>query len=478
MARYPVRILSALCLILCLAAPAHAEVIVVGGDRGSWDDVLFMDLLRGTPVVLFEDFGAAGATDDTLTAVLQQASTFVLIDGGMADLPILWSGRFALDPKGGSFEIRQPGTYDIVYQEGPKKDDAYLIIERSGKEIANTERTQHPEKSPRRFTGRQSVLLDRGLYFAECRVPPGSSFVLVNTRERSRYERIVAERMKKPLSLGFVFHGSSADLILPKQARDRNYRLTVVLKKEQEDPSPSISGSRREVLPGTDTGSVIVDNLSWTPRFEPKTDKGRKRASREITLAAGRHHIALTGDLKDRAEKIVLAPVRREREGPENKTTTDLLFRRLNPSKFLLRFTCREPFWLVFNEGFSTGWGLYRKASGDTDVLEAQGGTPVTAYLAGRVRRAAAASRHSWRDAFYLRERPLSIPHFRVNGYANGWWVDPAQSGLGTERELVLFFHPQALIECGNLIAAAGLIAAALYGLFLLILRYGRSKKA
>jgi len=49
------------------------------------------------------------------------------------------------------------------------------------------------------------------------------------------------------------------------------------------------------------------------------------------------------------------------------------------------------------------------------------------------------------------------MPHQIVNGFANGWYIEPKKVGLGEDFTLILYFYPQSLFYLGLLIAVIAL---------------------
>ena len=61
-------------------------------------------------------------------------------------------------------------------------------------------------------------------------------------------------------------------------------------------------------------------------------------------------------------------------------------------------------------------------------------------------------------DVRYLFKKPLDAEHHLVNGYANGWYVEPGKLGLGEDFTLVMYFWPQTLFYLGLGISGATLL--------------------
>jgi hypothetical protein len=108
------------------------------------------------------------------------------------------------------------------------------------------------------------------------------------------------------------------------------------------------------------------------------------------------------------------------------------------------------PFVLSFAEAFNDGWKLY---------LEPVNGKPGRAPGLGN-------------DFGYLKAQPLfDMAHFKINGYANGWTVDPLyikthfstkywrQNADGSlDFNLVIYFRPQSWFYVGLVISSVALV--------------------
>ncbi len=119
----------------------------------------------------------------------------------------------------------------------------------------------------------------------------------------------------------------------------------------------------------------------------------------------------------------------------KKKTPPEVSFERINPTRYVVKLRrIKEPFWLVFLESFHKGWKAY--------MLQ----TP-NSKLKTQNRREWSALVSAWKD----RGRRIELKeHYVVNGYANGWWIDPSKV---KEIEIVLEYMPQRLVEVGILIS-------------------------
>lgn len=139
-----------------------------------------------------------------------------------------------------------------------------------------------------------------------------------------------------------------------------------------------------------------------------------------------------------------------------------LTFKKINPAKFLVKVGhAHEPFWLIFNESFYNEWKIYKASIADyrpEDFAEI-----TTEYLRLAVKEAKPSQRFIPFDIRYLFRRPLDAQHQLVNGYANGWYIDPKKIGTGEDFTLVLYLWPQSLLYLGQIISGATMIGCVGY---------------
>ncbi len=136
------------------------------------------------------------------------------------------------------------------------------------------------------------------------------------------------------------------------------------------------------------------------------------------------------------------------------KKRPEVEFRKVNPTRYVVRAKASEPFWLVFSESFHERWHGYLRPK----FPEGQ------AYGAGKVQSPKSVLVSIWRD----RGRRIKLEkHFIANGYANGWWIDPSKvqspKSKVKEMEIVLEFVPQRLFEIGVLISGVTLLGCVGY---------------
>jgi hypothetical protein len=131
------------------------------------------------------------------------------------------------------------------------------------------------------------------------------------------------------------------------------------------------------------------------------------------------------------------------RHGPDRGYDGPLLhFQRINPARYVVRVSgARKGFALAFLEAYHPGWRAYIGEPGRKDS-----GSVLIERLRGSGK------------------RELDT-HFVANGYANGWLV-PDEAAHEGEFAIIIEYGPQAAMEGGRLVSAAGLISVLAFALF------------
>jgi hypothetical protein len=147
---------------------------------------------------------------------------------------------------------------------------------------------------------------------------------------------------------------------------------------------------------------------------------------------------------------------------PGSVEEAQLTFKRINPTKYLVKITdAKLPFWLVFNEGFSNNWKLYafKQKNKDRrplfDIIES--------YPDLNIKEAKPSGEFNAEDIKWLWKKPLNIKNYIVNGYANGWYIEPKKLGLGNEVILIIYFLPQSIFYLGLSVSILALFGCLVY---------------
>ncbi len=143
-----------------------------------------------------------------------------------------------------------------------------------------------------------------------------------------------------------------------------------------------------------------------------------------------------------------------------------ITFTRINPTKYRIHVkNARDPYTLVFLEAFSPNWKLYPVIN----ASEISTAGPITdTYFDGFVTEGAHINSFYDTNTFETRNySPLDNKnHFQLNGYANGWSIDPAMVDNQAEYDFILEMSTQQLLYPTLLVSIVSLcIVIILYGI-------------
>jgi len=146
---------------------------------------------------------------------------------------------------------------------------------------------------------------------------------------------------------------------------------------------------------------------------------------------------------------------------PQNinpRVIPNISFSKINPTFYKVYIAkATEPFFLVFSESFNSGWQLSYSSKYDDDTFCQ---SILAKYLGNSVVECGASEKFISGDTIRAwRGKQISEDHhFAVNGYANGWYVDPKDTGGKENFELTVEFTPQRIVYFGLAISFFSLI--------------------
>lgn len=136
-------------------------------------------------------------------------------------------------------------------------------------------------------------------------------------------------------------------------------------------------------------------------------------------------------------------------------STPVIEFKKINPSKYRVNvYNATEPFMLIFSESFHNGWKAYiSNKSEEASMWESVESFNIYGTL-----------QNDNLENGYFFETWLKAPidkknHLLVNGYANGWYIQPERKNF----ELILEYWPQRIYTSGLLISGLTVIFCATY---------------
>ncbi len=242
---------------------------------------------------------------------------------------------------------------------------------------------------------------------------------------------------KNPL---YIFKNISTSFETPMSGP---YILKVILSLKKADFTVTDKELSSEVIAAIDNKYFKYDTF----KHRQKSPNGRKIViMTTIDLGKGRHEFnKFQSTYYFDIQWVILEPVRAPSAASE---IPQIMFRRINHTKYILDVEgAKAPFWIVFSDTFHSRWNLYRDLSGvDRGGFQKK---IVAEHKSAKVKEFIPFFGFSPRDICYLFKKPFGADHYQVNGYANAWYIDPKQSGLGENFSLTVFFWPQSLFYLG-----------------------------
>lgn len=143
------------------------------------------------------------------------------------------------------------------------------------------------------------------------------------------------------------------------------------------------------------------------------------------------------------------AQLAREYSATSSNPPVAMSFTKVNPTRYEIKVTgASEPFFLVLSESYHSQWKAF---------VNSKGGST------------------NWMEAFIQKSIP-GDRHSVVNGYANAWYVDPAEMGVGEEFSVTLYYQPQSLLYLGWIVSGMAFVGS--IGLLVWGLRRARGLEA
>ena len=221
-------------------------------------------------------------------------------------------------------------------------------------------------------------------------------------------------KMENPL---FVF-SESADSGKLSIYRPNSYRVKIMKKAYHTDDN----------MPVLKIDDVVFKLSDFSIEEDSCPQKEGMIFYKDIYLSSDEHIYKILNSNKFKIEWILLEPIVNKDDHPVPQVD----FKRINPTKYEVKIKgASRSFWLVFSESFHKQWRIYNKG----EVKEAR----------------------------YLFKEPLDDKHRLVNGYANAWYFEPKQLGLGEDFTLVMYFWPQTLFYLGLSISGATFLGCLIY---------------
>ena len=225
------------------------------------------------------------------------------------------------------------------------------------------------------------------------------------------------------------------------------------VKKRQNEILEILSQSNIPLIK-LDNSALRLNDFELLKSFG---DLERDVLTKKIELVKGGHKYEKLDNPTFNVEWVILEPENRKHTlsgtgRTEDRNEPEIIFKKINPTKYLVKVDgAKEPFWLVFSESFHKQWRIYtpHAARRTPHAKEKTFKEIIADYPKLKVKEARHMQKFTPQDIKYLFRKPLKAEHHLVNGYANGWYVEPEKLGLGEDFTLILYFWPQSLFYLG-----------------------------
>ncbi len=451
--RFPRRILLLGCLLaVVLGGRVHAGIIWVEGKEECLAGLCYTDQLDDKPLILFSE------TMPVSPDLLQSLSAIVLCRSSWKDLVLDFLPALVRLRGRQTLNIPEDNTYEIyVKRSFPEREEAFLpFVSIDGKEIKT--QAVDPQRQSRLYHRVAGVFLEKGDHAFTCAADVAASFYLVSTDALARAEEESLENLRgRDVRFSFITDQPQGTLVFPEipSAGSRSpLRVQVVLSgppatgddeegKGGEDRISDAGRGRLKIGNGLfaleDMPEVrSVDLCLLTQTFTPEDN--------EIPFHLSGHTLMLRW--------ITVEPAA-TRPGPQGPQTPTLFVRRYSPSKYFVRVRgAKDPFWLILGERYHSLWRLYAVPKLKEEFFS----TVSETFRPFNVQESEPTALFDGRDLGYLFKKSVRGRHVKVNGFANGWLIDPVKEGLGEDFDLAVFFWPQSFFYLGMLLTGLALL--------------------
>lgn len=137
--------------------------------------------------------------------------------------------------------------------------------------------------------------------------------------------------------------------------------------------------------------------------------------------------------------------------------TSEIIFQKINPTKYKVHVNASQPFFLVFSESYHYNWEVYiDKPFKFNQIIANHENVNVKETEHGNI--------FTPGDILYLFIKPIDKKnHFIANGYANAWHIDPEEYGKGKDFTVTLYYKPQSYFYIGLIISGLTFISCVGY---------------
>lgn len=200
----------------------------------------------------------------------------------------------------------------------------------------------------------------------------------------------------------------------------------------------------------------VIEGDTATPLTKSLPSTGKKFEFAEFFFFSspkgGKAKVRLSvGESKNlRVEKISQPEIMLENNSDNENKIPKITFRRINSTKYSAKIEGADaPYHLVFSENFHKDWKLY--LSKDDSV----GNDIIANYFVDAIKEGRHKNVFLEKDIFqtWFRKPIAENSHFKINGFANSWYITPQDVNGVKNYELIVEFWPQRLYYLGFIIS-------------------------
>ncbi len=253
---------------------------------------------------------------------------------------------------------------------------------------------------------------------------------------------------------------AAEEVKLNKDLQIANYQPSEIYRLSFEYQNPGEEATLK-ITEGSE-GDLLTRSLIPTGGQE-KTFELFFLSSPEATMAAIR--FVFPEESRSSYEKISLEKIFQPKLisalvpnfSPENIIEQPkIIFEKVNPTKYIAKIEeAKKPYLLVLSESFNSGWKVF--VNKQRSVASSQLKEKIAAsYLGGKAKEAEAKSSFLWKDIFDKADKQL-VPeerHYKINGFANSWWIIPDDMNKADNYELVIEYRPQRTFYLGFFVSS------------------------
>lgn len=437
---------------------SSAASTLVEGNSDSLSVLTYTKYLDDDPVLFFSE-----QIEDKKVNFLNKIDNIVLYDSTWRDLAVEFAVQSEIVSPRSTVKIEKDGIYEVFVNTAQSTiRSPRLEIEIDGEEMLGAT-IYEPQDVDRKYLKLGEREQKAGRHLIEIKnIGQNSKIFLVNKQKRLRAEEIIWQKMnKQEVDTAYIF-SQDGEFYVPK-GKSYTLKMRVVPKPTESQENVIYEISANLPLLEIDGEEFFIGDYIGRERVSDAD--GFWYELNNLDLQEGKHKIGLLTSDNFKVDLVVLEPVTNNQK-PVSSQEPEITFTRINPTKYLVKVSqARGPFWLVFSESFHKGWRLYesqvtgyRLKDGFKDI--------VADYSKLRVKEARHLQRFTPGDIKYLFRQSDVKEHFLVNGYANGWYIDPRELGLDQDFTLVLYFWPQSLFYFGLIISGSTLLFCVGYLLY------------